>query len=374
MTSLQPIPVAEADSPTSSLCATTGQIAAMVAGEVVGRDDLTLSRIATLDDADEASLAFIRSADYADAWAGSAAGAALVTRTIRVPGHDKATRALILVDDADRALVALLEHAAAQAAASYEPGIHPAAAVDPDASIDPTATIGPGCVIQAGATIGPRAVLVAQVFVGESARVGASTTIHPGVAIASRCVVGQQCLIHPGVVIGSDGFGFLPPSPPQRPHPIKVPHLGAVEIGDEVEIGANSCIDRGKLGPTTIGSGTKIDNLVQIAHNCTVGTNCLICGQSALAGSVTLGDGVTLGGSAKISDNTTIGDGATIVAYAGVNHTVPPGEIWMGVPAGPIPEAAANVSAARRLAATTREVRKLRKQVDQLLGQPSEPT
>lgn len=361
--------MAELTVQTTMLSATVGEIAALVDGEVVGRVDLAISRVAPLNEADPESLSFIRSQKYAAQWTDSDAAAALVTRGIEVPGHDPKTRALILVDNADLALVALLAHAKRMMAPPREPGIHPSAVVHESATIAPTATIGPGCVIDARATVGERTHLVARVYLGINARIGDDTMIQPGVTILDRCVVGDRCQLHPGVSIGGDGFGFVPcgSSNHDQPRHIKVPHIGTVIIADDVEIGANSCIDRGKLDATRIGAGTKIDNLVQIAHNCCIGRDCIICGQAGLAGSATLGDRVTLGGGAKISDNTIVGDDAIIIGNAGVTQTVPPGETWMGFPAGPFPEAAANASAARRLAATTREVHRLRKQVDRLM-------
>jgi len=177
------------------------------------------------------------------------------------------------------------------------------------------------------------------------------------VAIGQRCHIGRDCLLHAGVVIGADGFGFAADDSGRGI--AKVPHIGNVTIGDHVEIGANTCIDRAKFGSTSIGDGTKIDNLVQIAHNCRIGKCCLICGQSGLSGSVTLGDGVILAGNVGVADNLTLGAGARVGGRSSVNNDIPPGETWLGTPAQPIREAGMNMAVYRDLARHIRELRKL---------------
>ncbi|MFN0134386.1 MAG: UDP-3-O-(3-hydroxymyristoyl)glucosamine N-acyltransferase [Phycisphaerales bacterium] len=337
---------------------TTGSIAKAVGGEIIGAADLVIRGVNSLDRAAAEDLAFIRSATYARDWAASRAGAALVTRGIEVPNHNPANRALIVVSDADVALNKVLE-AFAPPPLLATPGVHPSAAVDPSARVGMGATIGPMCVIEAGATIGDGAILMAQVFVGVGASVGAKTTIHPQVSIGTRCTIGRACLIHSGVVIGADGFGFIPA--PDGRGLQKVPHIGHVEIGDQVEIGANSCIDRGKFGATTIGSGTKIDNLVQIGHNCQVGRACLICGQTGLAGSAIIGDGVILAGQSGVADNITVGAHARLGARAGLLRDLPAGETWLGYPAHPARDCLRNWSATLTLAQRLRRLEEANK-------------
>ncbi len=240
-----------------------------------------------------------------------------------------------MVPDADLALIKILSLFAPRTPAP-PPGIHPTAYVDPSARVAATASIGPHCVISAGATVAEHAVLMAHDFVGENASVGPGTRLHPGVRILERCTVGGSCTLYPGVVIGADGFGYRPD--PSGDGLVKVPHIGDVVVEDHVEIGANSCIDRAKFSSTIIGAGTKIDNLVQIAHNCLVGRCCVLCGGTMLAGSVTLGDGVVLGGQVGVADNVTIGAGSRVGAKAGVNNDIPGGADYMGHPAGPASE------------------------------------
>ncbi|MFG0283094.1 MAG: UDP-3-O-(3-hydroxymyristoyl)glucosamine N-acyltransferase, partial [Phycisphaerales bacterium JB039] len=258
----------------------------------------------------------------------------------------------------------LLQIAAEQAAGpARAPGRDPSAVVEEGAQVAPSAHIGPQCVVRAGASIGEGALLIAQVYIGRDARIGAGATLHPGVRVLDRCEVGQRSIIHANTVIGADGFGYLPA--PGGAGLIKIPHVGSVRIGSDVEIGACSCVDRGKLGPTIIADGAKIDNLVQIAHNCEIGRSVVICGQSGLSGSVRIGDGATLGGNVGVSDNLTIGAGARIGARSGVMNNVPPGESWIGAPAMNMREQLPNMAALRKLASTLRDLRRAIKRLEE---------
>jgi UDP-3-O-[3-hydroxymyristoyl] glucosamine N-acyltransferase len=345
------------DARTGARTISVGQLAAMLGGELVGPPDIIVRNLQPLEDARPGDLSFIRSQRFADRWPESQASAALVSRGVELadPG---AGRAVIFVDDADHALITLLQ-SLSPAAPAPEPGIDPSACVHEDASIAPTAIIGPNCTIEAGAAIADHAHLVANVYVGRGSRIGEGTRVLPGVVVMHDCRIGRGCLINPGVMIGGDGFGFRPK--PDGSGLLKIPHVGGVTIGDDVEIGAGTCIDRGKLGDTTIGDGTKIDNLCQIAHNCNIGRSCVICGQTALSGSVTVGDGAVLGGRASAVDNVRIGAGARLAAGSGTMTDIPDGESWLGAPAGPARESAENYAAFRNLAKLQRQVRKILK-------------
>jgi UDP-3-O-[3-hydroxymyristoyl] glucosamine N-acyltransferase len=208
--------------------------------------------------------------------------------------------------------------------------------IHPSASIDATAVIGKGTRISAGCYVGPNVVLgenvtlYSNVTILDECTIGNNTIIWPGAVIRERCHLGTDCIIHPNATIGADGFGFRPC--PERGL-VKIPQIGNVIIGNWVEIGANSCVDRGKFSSTIVGDGCKIDNLVQIGHNSVLGRFCIMAGNSGLAGSVTLGDGVIIGGSASIKDHTTIGSGAIVGAGSGVTGDIEAGKTMLGYPA-----------------------------------------
>jgi UDP-3-O-[3-hydroxymyristoyl] glucosamine N-acyltransferase len=306
---------------------TTGAIAQLLGAELVGPPDLSIGRLDTLERAGPGTLSFIRSPSFAALWPASKASAALVSRGIEVPADPR--RALLIVPNADLALAKILEVFAGRP--SYPPGIHPSACIDPSAKLGQGVHIGPNCTVGPRTVLGDGVVLFANVSLGADVSIGRGTVLHPAVVIGDRCTVGQGCQFFGGVVIGADGFGYLP-SPDGRGL-VKVPHIGNVEIGDGVEIGANSAVDRAKFGSTVVGNGTKIDNLCQIGHNCIIGRACLICGLTGLAGSVRLGDGVILAGHVGVADNLTIGDRVVVAAKAGVMNDIPAGETWWGYPA-----------------------------------------
>ena len=335
--------------PTPNPPTTTAQLAALLGAQLIGPGSIGIHGLESLDHAVPGQLSFIRAPRFLKDWAASRASAAVVSKDVPLAGLTDTpgeSRALLVVPDADLAVARLLE-LFAPAPTPPAPGVHPTAIVDPTAAIAPTASVGPCCTVGPGATIADRAVLVSHVHIGKDASVGEATTLHPHVSILDRCRVGARCLLHPGVVVGADGFGFRP-SPDGR-GVVKIPHIGNAVIGDDVEIGANSCIDRAKFGSTTIGRGTKIDNLVQVAHNVRIGRACIICGQCGIAGSAVLGDGVILGGGVGVSDNVEIGAGARLAAGSAVISDMPPGATWMGVPAVPASEFRRTYAAVRRL-------------------------
>lgn len=344
---------------------TTQALADMLGGQLVGRGDLPLGDLAGLADAAPGALSFIRSAQYAELWAKSQASAALVTRGIEVPGHDPETRALIVVDNADEALVALLERLAQLAAPPPPPpGVHHTAVVDDNAHIDPTASVGPLCVIGPGAKVGAGTVLTSSVTLGHDAVIGARCMVHPGTVIYHGCTVGDDCLLHANVNIGADGFGFIPH--PSGQGLVKVPHLGTVVIGSRVEIGAGACIDRGKFGPTNIGDGAKLDNLVQVGHQVQVGAHAALCGQVGVGGSCKIGPGAMLGGQVGVRDNLNIGPGAMVGAQSGVMKDILPGQTVFGTPARPGVDTFRAIAATERL---RRAVKALKQRVDTLENQ-----
>lgn len=336
---------------------TTGMLAELVGAKLDGPGDIVITDVAGVEKASAGALTFIRSMRYAKMWAQSKASAAVVTQGIEVPEHEAATRALLFVKDVDLAMIKLLE-LAAQAFPVHTPGagVHPSAVVDPTAKIEPGAQVGAKCVIGPRSVIGAGAVLMPSVTIGADVRIGAGTMLNPGVVVYDRCTIGARCILHAHVSVGADGFGFRPD--PSGRGLLKVPHVGTVEIGNDVEIGANSCVDRGKFGPTTIGDGTKIDNLVQIAHNCRVGRSVIICGVTGIGGSVVIGDGVVIAGCCGVADNLTIGAGSRLGAKTGLLENVPPGQTWTGLPAAPHSQQMRTWAAARKLPEVLRALKR----------------
>lgn len=330
--------------PTTSTI-TSVELSRLLSGELRGAD-VPVTGLESLELAREGHLTFIRAGKFARAWATSRASAALVTRGIELPAFDEKTRCVIFVADADRAMTQMLERFMP---APHEPavGVHPSAVIDPSAQIAGDARIGPHVSIGPRSVIGAGAVLHAGARIGGDARIGAKTIINSGVAVLDRCIIGERCIVHANVVIGADGFGYR--VDPATRSLVKVPHIGHVEIGNDVEIGACSTIDRGKFGATVVGLGTKIDNHVQIAHNVRIGRSSVICGCVGIAGSVTIGSGVMIGGLAGVADGITIGDGVQVGAGAGVMSDIAPGETVVGNPAVPRREWARTQISLRRL-------------------------
>ncbi|TKB48823.1 MAG: UDP-3-O-(3-hydroxymyristoyl)glucosamine N-acyltransferase, partial [Mesorhizobium sp.] len=228
--------------------------------------------------------------------------------------------------------------------------------ISPHAHIDATAHVEAGAIIEAGAVIGPRAavgsgtVIAPHAVIGPSSQIGRDGYVGPGASV-QYALIGNRVIIHGGARIGQDGFGFVAGAK----GPERVPQIGRVIIQDDVEIGSNTTVDRGAMSDTIIGQGTKIDNLVQIAHNVRIGRNCIIAGLSGISGSVTVGDNVTMGGGVGLADHLTIGSGAKLAARSGFMSNVPAGEIWGGYPAQPMAEAMREIAALRRLARTRKQ-------------------
>ncbi len=267
---------------------TLRQIAERLGGETVGEADAALTGIASLDEAQPGQLTFLASAKFRARLSGTRAGAVIVGP------KDRDATAL------PRIVVANPYAYYARAVALFHPerpvvpGVHPGAAVHPSARVAASACVGPFAVVEAGATIGERASVGAGSFVGEGAAIGEDTILHPRVTVYHGCVVGARGILHAGAVIGADGFGMAP----EDGRYVKIPQVGRAVLGDDVEVGANSCIDRGALGDTVIGDGVKIDNLVQVAHNCRIGEHTVIAGCAGIAGSATIGRHCLIGGGA----------------------------------------------------------------------------
>ncbi|MDT8415285.1 MAG: UDP-3-O-(3-hydroxymyristoyl)glucosamine N-acyltransferase [Flavobacteriaceae bacterium] len=296
-------------------------------GEIIGNTSQNITTPEHLDVASQTEISFIGNKKYEKYWAHSKACVAVVNEDISIePGEN---RAFIKVKNADLAMSQILD-LFAPPAPTLNTDIHPTAVVDETVTIGYGTRIGAGSYVGANVLLGKNITIYPNVTILDACSIGDNTILWSGTVIRERCHVGANCILHPNATIGADGFGFRPD--PKRGL-VKIPQIGNVIIGNDVEIGANSCVDRGKFSATVLGDGCKIDNLVQIGHNSKLGKFCIMAGNSGLAGSVTLGNGVVIGGSASIKDHTTIGDGAIIGAGSGVTADVPAGKTMLGYPA-----------------------------------------
>jgi len=307
---------------------TIEEISQAVDGILVGSPTILIAGVEEISSAQPDQLTFVGNKNYIKLWDQSRASAAIVNDNLDIePGPD---RALVRVPDADLALAQVL-HLFEPEPPKSEPGLHPTAVVDATAEIAEGVTIGAGCYVGPRVVIGADAILYPNVTVMDDSSIGSGTVIWSGTVVRERCRIGNDCILHPNVTIGADGFGYRPSADGRGL--VKIPQIGTVTIGDGVEIGAGSCVDRGKFSTTFVGDGTKIDNLVQIAHNCKLGRSCVMAGQSGLAGSITLGDGVIMGGGARVKDHLTIGSGAKLGGNATALADVEPGKTVLGTPA-----------------------------------------
>ena len=307
---------------------TTQELAEHVSGTLVGVSDLKIVGVAEIQEARPDQVTFIGRKRFVALWADSHAYAAVINRNIEAePGPG---RALIQVPSADLAMAQILE-LFQEEPPDAPPGVHASAIVDDSATIGTNVSIGPGCYVGPNATVGEETVLYPNVTLMDQAVIGKRCVLWPGAVVRERCSLGADCILHLNVSVGADGFGYRPS--PDTLGLVKILQIGNVVIGDNVEIGANTCIDRGKFDSTRIGDGTKIDNLVQIAHNCCIGRSCVIAGSTGIGGSVTIGDFVVIGGGVSIVDHLTLGDGARIGACSFVIDDVPPRETVSGSPA-----------------------------------------
>lgn len=337
---------------------TLAQIAARLGGRVRGDGTLVVTRIAAVDDVDREALTFATDERYLKVALASNAAAVLVDEALGAAAES--SKPLILVGSARTALAALLE--------SLEPprptgaSRHPSAVVDPSAAIGEDVVIGALVSIGAGASVGSGSILHAGAVVGAKARLGAGSTLHPRAMLLDGCVAGERVVLQAGAIVGSDGFGYVFVGGGYR----KIPQVGNVELGDDVEIGANSCVDRAQTGTTRIGAGTKIDNLVQIGHNCRIGKHSAFAALCGLAGSTLVGDYARVGGASLFKGHITVGSNVTIAGHSEVWADVPDGAFISGKPAQPHREEL-------RLQVLIHKLPKLFGRVDALEGKASRP-
>ena len=303
-----------------------GEIVALCGGMLEGGDAaIEIHGVGSLAEAQPGEVSFLSNPRYSPQVAETQASAVLV----RTDWEGTSRCALVRVEDPNRAF-ADIAVALSPPALTYPPGVHPSAVIHADATLGDDVHIGPHCVVEAGARIGARSVLLAGCYVGHGAAIGEDCRLHANVSLRAYCTLGDRVWIHDGTVVGSDGFGY---SPCKDGSWEKIPQLGTVTVGDDVEIGANVTIDRARFGSTRIGDGVKIDNLVQIAHNVQVAANTVMAAQVGISGSTRIGSNVQLGGQAGLAGHLQIGDGAVVGAQAGVTKSVASRTFVSGYPA-----------------------------------------
>jgi len=307
---------------------TIEEINTILKGELVGNTSHKIQGPEQLEKAQNNHITFIGSSKYARLWEDSNACAAIVNEKIDINPGDN--RAFIKVKNADLAMAKILEVFNPDPPV-FDDEIHPTAVIHESATLGKGCKIGAGCYVGKDVVLGIGVILYPNVTILDETKIGDHSVFWSGTVVRERCEIGSHCIFHTNVSIGADGFGYRPSDDGRGL--VKIPQIGNVVIGNAVEIGANSCVDRGKFSSTIIGDGCKIDNLVQIAHNSVMGRSCIMAGHSGLAGSVTLGDGVIIGGSASIKDHTTIHSGAVVGAGSGVMGDVQAGKTVLGYPA-----------------------------------------
>jgi UDP-3-O-[3-hydroxymyristoyl] glucosamine N-acyltransferase len=309
---------------------TSTEIAGIVQpAQMRGATSETIRGIAPLNSAGPGDLTFLGNAKYKAEVSATRASVVLLPREHE--GEPQAGQLFLLVENPSAALARICARIEKTLWPVPGPGVHATAFVAPGAKVAASATVGPLCVIEAGAVVGERAHLQAQVFVGRAAQIGDECWLMPGVVLGAECVLGRRVRLHSGVVIGSDGFGYEFANGRHE----KIPQVGNVILDDDVEVGANSTIDRARFSRTSVGEGTKIDNLVQIGHNVVIGRHCMICAQVGISGSAKLGDYVVLGGQAGVAGHIEIGKGVKAGGRAGIAADVAPGAFINGNPAIP---------------------------------------
>ena len=307
---------------------TTGELAEKLGATLEGDASAVLTGVADLHAATAGQVSFAGSKRYLSDVPAREAAAVIVPTDAQVESPQPALLRVADVEAAFAATCALF----APPAVEMPRGVHPQACVSPDAKLGLNVSIGAFAVVEAGAEIGEGTTLFPQSYVGHEARLGADCLLYPFATVRDRCLLGNRVILHSGAVIGGDGFGYAVDAQGVR---TKIPQTGIAVLEDDVEIGANATVDRARFGQTRIGKGSKVDNLVMIAHNCVIGDHSVLCSQVGLAGTTTLGQHVICAGQAGLAGHLKVGDGAVIGAQAGVPSDLPGGQMYLGAPAVP---------------------------------------
>ncbi|MDD5698219.1 MAG: UDP-3-O-(3-hydroxymyristoyl)glucosamine N-acyltransferase [Victivallaceae bacterium] len=341
---------------------TAQQAAEMVGGKLIGNPAVVVTGAASLEIAGPDRITFIGNKKYLPLLSGARAGVILADKELEPELTGEHT--FIICSNVDAAFAVILA-VFAPPPVTYVPGIHPSAIVDPSVTVGKNVYIGPNVVIEANSVIGDDTVIGAGTFIGQEVKIGRGNQIAPRVTIMHRCIIGNKNILHSGVVIGADGFGFVP-----GPEGIiKVPQTGIVQIDDDVEIGANTTIDRARFEKTWIKSNVKIDNQVMVAHNVEIGESSIIIAQAGIAGSAKLGRGVILAAKAGVNGHITLGDGVKVAATSAVAKSVPAGAIMVGTPAEEQRLFMTRLALPRKVQRLAGKFDELKKEVQQLKNQ-----
>jgi UDP-3-O-[3-hydroxymyristoyl] glucosamine N-acyltransferase len=328
-------------------------LATRLAAELLGDGEVMISGAAGLEDAGPGDITFVARPGLAERLAASRAAAVIVGPAMAPD------RPALRVADPYRTFAALLAGLATPLDRIFPPGVHPAATVDGTASVGRGVSVAPGAVVGAGCRLGDRVRLGPGVVLEPDVTIGDDSVLYANVVIRERCRLGRRVILHPGCVVGADGFGYLP-GPDGM---VKIPQVGIVILEDDVELGACTCVDRATTGVTRIGAGTKLDNLVQVAHNVQIGRHSVFSAQTGISGSCRIGDGVFMGGQVGLADHLTVGDGAKIGAKSGLHRDVPDGKAMFGYPALEAAEAMRVAAALKRLPELLKTVARLEQQL-----------
>jgi UDP-3-O-[3-hydroxymyristoyl] glucosamine N-acyltransferase len=332
---------------------TVGELAALVEGRVVGDSDLEIRNLAPVFQAGPGEMALLGDAKYVDHVPDTGAEALLISAELEPRVDASRFRALLVVDRAHAALPRLL--GALHPEERPAPAIHATAVLGHGVALGKGVSVGAYTVIEDGARIGDGTRIASQVTVGRNVHIGEDCLVHPQVVIYANTRIGDRVILHSGARLGVDGFGYASSAEGHT----KVPQVGACVIEDDVEIGANTCIDRGSIGRTVVGAGAKIDNLVHLAHNVTIGEGSLLVAQVGIAGSTQVGRGAVMAGQVGVAGHLTLGDGVALGAQSGVMHDIPAGEEWFGYPARPVREYFRSVAGFYRLPEIMKRLRAL---------------
>lgn len=334
---------------------TLGELGSLLGAEVHGDPAFVIKRPAPADYDEPHGLAFAESEIYLDRAKRSKIGAVIVAPGVELPGKQ-----LLISNNPRLAFAKFLS--LAQRELPLPSGIDPTAQIDPTAIVDATAKIGAFTFVGQGSSIGAGSILHPFTYVGDNCEVGPDCVLYPHVVLVQEVVLGQRCTLFPHVVIGSDGFGFYWDGQRRQ----KIPQVGRVVIGDDVEVGAGTCIDRATSGDTVIERGTKLDNLIQIGHNVKVGEHSVLAALSALAGSSEFGKGVTAGGHVAIKDGTKVADGTFLAGRTGVMQDITEPGQYFGTPAIPLREAMRQIAALAKLPDALKRIKQLEAEIEEL--------